>query len=218
LFDSWTLDLPGAHGLTILDEGGEEFLYITDIVRAKVVKRTLDGKAIMQLNHPFKDGTYNEKYAYSPTETAIGPNGNIYIADGYGSQYMLQYNSKGKFIRKFGGDSFLTPEKFKQAHGFAIDYRGPLNPTSLCKARIKNAFKRFTLDGEYLKTFYLPGAYVSRPVLDGENIYSRVCFGMEKDNYNLHYNKGFITILDKDNRVVSNSRVPSQSTRMGSYN
>ena len=30
LLDSWTLGLKGTHGLSIHDEGGEEFLYITD--------------------------------------------------------------------------------------------------------------------------------------------------------------------------------------------
>ena len=120
------------------------------------------------------------------------------------SQFILQYDKTGQFIRKFGGDSFLQPDKFKQAHGVAIDYRDPTNPTLLCSARIKNTFKRFTLAGEYLEDHYLPGAYISRPVLDDENLYSGVCFGMEEGNYNMHLNKGFVTILDKNNKVVSN--------------
>jgi len=31
------------------------------------------------------------------------PNGDIYVGDGYGSSYILQYNSKGEYIRTFGG-------------------------------------------------------------------------------------------------------------------
>tara|TARA_R110002096_G_scaffold111320_4_gene243031 strand:- start:1748 stop:2389 length:642 start_codon:yes stop_codon:yes gene_type:complete len=158
----------------------------------------------MELDHPSKIGAYTEHAFYRPTETAIGPNGDIYVADGYGSQFILQYDKTGQFIRKFGGDSFLQPDKFKQAHGVAIDYRDPANPTLLCSARIKNTFKQFTLAGEYLEDHYLPGAYISRPVLDDENLYSGVCFGMEEGNYNMHLNKGFVTILDKNNKVVSN--------------
>ena len=30
VLDSWTLNYPGAHGLSIVDQGGEEFLFITD--------------------------------------------------------------------------------------------------------------------------------------------------------------------------------------------
>lgn len=204
LLDHWTLELPGAHGLTIHDEGGDEYLYITDPGLGRVIKSTLDGKIVMELDHPSRIGAYDEKSAFRPTETAIGPNGDIYVADGYGSQFILQYDAKGKFIRKFGGDSFLQESKFKQAHGVALDTRDPSNPTLICSARIKNSFKRFSLEGEYLETFYMPGLFISRPVLDGENIYSGVCFGMEEGNYNMQLNKGFVTILDKDNKVISN--------------
>jgi hypothetical protein len=204
ILDSWTLGFEGAHGLSISAEGGEEFLFITDTGLGKVVKCTMDGKILMELDHPGKIGAYNDQDFYRPTETAIGPNGDIYVADGYGSQFILQYDQAGQFIRKFGGDSFLQPDKFKQAHGVAIDYRDPDNLTLLCSARIKNTFKRFTLDGEYLEDIYLPGAFISRPVLDEQNLYSGVCFGMEEGNYNMHLNKGFVTILDQKNKVVSN--------------
>ncbi|SDL93388.1 NHL repeat-containing protein [Kriegella aquimaris] len=204
LLNSWTLNLPGAHGLTIHDEGGSEYLYLTDPGLGRVIKSSLDGRIIMELSSPIKLGVYDDKMAYRPTETTIGPNGDIYVADGYGSQFILQYDAKGAFIRKFGGDSFLSPEKFKQAHGVTLDTRDPNNPTLLCSARIKNSFKRFSLDGEYLENIYMPGLFVSRPVIDGENIYSGVCFGMEEGNYNMQLNKGFVTILDKENKVVSN--------------
>ncbi len=204
LMDNWTLSLPGAHGLSIAEEGETEFLYITDPGLGRVLKCTLKGEIVMELEHPTKMGAYDEKAAYRPTETAIGPNGDIYVADGYGSQFILQYDRQGNFIRKFGGDSFLQPDKFKQAHGVALDNRNPQNPTLLCSARIKNSFKRFSLDGTYLEDYYLPGAFISRPVMDGENLYSGVCFGMKEGNYNMHLNKGFVTILDKDHKVVSN--------------
>ncbi len=204
LLNFWTLNLPGAHGLTLHDEGDSEYLYITDPGLGRVIKSSLDGRIIMELSSPSKLGAYDEKMAYRPTETTIGPNGDIYVADGYGSQFILQYDAKGTFIRKFGGDSFLSPEKFKQAHGVTLDTRDPNNPTLLCSARIKNSFKRFSLDGEYLENIYMPGLFVSRPVIDGENIYSGVCFGMEEGNYNMQLNKGFVTILDKQNKVVSN--------------
>jgi hypothetical protein len=202
ILDSWTLSFPGAHGLSISEEGGEEFLFITDTGLGKVVKCSLKGKIILE--HPSNAGAYAKHAVYRPTETAIGPNGDIYVADGYGSQFILQYDKDGQFIRKFGGDSFLQPNKFKQAHGVAIDYRDSSNPTLLCSARIKNTFKRFTLDGDYLEDHYLPGAFISRPVIDDENLYSGVCFGMKEGNYNMHLNRGFVTILDRNYKVVSN--------------
>lgn len=204
LLNSWTLGFKGTHGLAIHNEGGEDFLYITDPGTGKVVKTTTNGRVIMTLDSPVKIGAYDTCSPFKPTETTVGPNGDIYVADGYGSQYILQYDSKGQFIRKFGGDGFQDRTKFKNAHGVTLDTRDKDNPTLICTARIKNTFKRFSLEGEFLEDIYLPGAFMSRAVIDDGNIYSGVCFGMSDGNYNLQNNKGFITILDKENQVVSN--------------
>ncbi|GAA5220549.1 NHL repeat-containing protein [Membranihabitans marinus] len=202
--DSWTLNFPGGHGLTLKDEGGEEYLYITDAGSGKVVKTDLKGRMVMEIQHPCQSGVYPENGIFHPTETAIAPNGDIYIADGYGDQFVLRYNAQGEFISKFGGSSFLQPDKFKQVHGVAIDDRDTDNITLLCSARIKNEFKRFSLDGEYIESYYIPGAFVSRPVIHDKMLYAGVCFGMTEDNYQMQLNRGFVTILDQNNVVVSN--------------
>jgi hypothetical protein len=203
LLENWTLNLLGAHGLTIHEENGSEFLYITDLMRDEVYKTTLTGNVLLTIKHPKFISQYQECDKFKPTETCIGPNGDIYIADGYGSQYILQYNSKGEFIRKFGGDSAIQEDKFKQVHGITLDLRDSKNPTLLCTARMKNCFKRFTLEGKYIESIYTPGAYLSRAVIKGEMLYSGVCFSALKNNY-LTLNSGFVTILNKDNIVVSN--------------
>lgn len=127
------------------------------------------------------------------------------MADGYGSQFILRYDKDGKFLNKFGGKSSqpISKGKFLQAHGVAIDARGE-QPLVMATARIRNEFHWFTLEGEFVKTVYLPGAYMSRPVIVGENVYSGVCFGMFADDYRMWQGRGFVTILDRDNRVISN--------------
>ena len=203
LLENWTLNLSGAHGLTIHEENGSEFLYITDVMRDEVYKTTLTGHVLLTIKHPKFINQYQECDKFKPTETCIGPNGDIYIADGYGSQYVLQYSSKGEFIRKFGGDSAIQEDKFKQVHGITLDMRNPKNPSLLCTARMKNCFKRFTLEGKYIESIYIPGAYLSRAVIKGEMLYSGVCFSALKNHY-LTLNSGFVTILNKNNIVVSN--------------
>lgn len=202
LLGSWGNRFPGGHGLTLHNEGGEEFLYITDHELGEVHKTTLDGKILLTIRHPKLIGQYGECDKFKPTETCIGPNGDIYIADGYGSQYILQYTSKGEFIRKFGGDSF-GEQYFKQAHGVTLDTRTPGDPVLMCTDRIKTCFKVFTLDGQYKYSIQVPGAYVSRAVFDGENMYTGVCFSALK-NHMLTYNAGFVMVLDGTNKVVSN--------------
>jgi hypothetical protein len=127
------------------------------------------------------------------------------VADGYGSQYVLHFDKDGKYVTKFGGRSTqpLNPGKFMQAHGIALDTRGP-EPLLLCTERIRNEFNWFTLDGKHVRGVYLPGAYVSRPVLHGKNLYSGVCFGAKPDDYRMWQGRGFVTILDENDKVVSN--------------
>lgn len=204
LLDSWGTGFPYGHGLTLWDAGGEEFLFICDNGfdgNAQVVKTTLDGREVMRLESPVALGEYGEEDNFYPTETAVGPNGDIYVADGYGSQWILQYSESGDFIRKFGGRGDGDAQ-FSTVHGLAIDSRAG-RPTLLCTSRGHNAFKRFSLDGDYLETLFLPGAFVCRPVIRGEMLYSGVCWSRLR-YLNQTPDSGFVTILDGDNQVVSN--------------
>ena len=88
LLESWGTDYPGAHGLTLSKENGEDFLFIADNDRHQVIKTTIDGKVVMVLDYPEASGHYQKAEEYVPTEVAIGPNGDVYVADGYGAQWI----------------------------------------------------------------------------------------------------------------------------------
>ena len=202
LLKSWGNGFPGGHGLTLSKEGGEDFLFICDTNLSTVSKTTVDGKVLFELDHPKKLGIYQDDMPFKPTESAVAPNGDIYVADGYGSQFIIQYNHKGEYIRHFGGKG-EKDDQFDTAHGVAIDLRNKNKPTVLCTSRAHNSFKRFTMEGKYLSTIFLPGAFVCRPVFDGENIYAGVCWSRLR-YLNQTPNSGFVTILDKNDHVVSN--------------
>lgn len=99
----------GAHGLHIRKESGTEYLYLCDIQRGLVVKTTLSGKEVFTLGYPkesepySKPGPDGKPLKWSPTNLAVAPNGDIYVGDGYGSSYIIQYSAKGEYIRTFGG-------------------------------------------------------------------------------------------------------------------
>lgn len=198
LHQSWGTTYPGAHGLSIHEEGGTEYLYITDTDRHEVIKTTLDGKELMVMGYPSEIKEYTAAADYKPTETAIAPNGDIYVTDGYGLQFVIQYNSKGEYIRHWGGRG-EGPENFDCVHGIAIDARNPANPTLLITSRNQNVLKRFTMDGQYLNDIPVPGSFICRPVVQGDYIYGAVF----RSETNVNFGSGYITILDKDDRVVS---------------
>src|SRR5690606_37603592 len=104
LLDYWAQQFPGGHGISIAKEGDEDFLYLTDCgyfvdrngntqrQSGYVSKTTLDGRLVFHLSHPKALGIYKENEPFMPTETAIAPNGDIYVAYGYGSDYIIQFD------------------------------------------------------------------------------------------------------------------------------
>ena len=199
LLDTWGHDYPGAHGFTIGGEGNDQYLLICDTDRHQVIKTDLTGRELMKIDYPRETGLYAYPTLFKPTETAINPaNGDIYVVDGYGLNYVMQYDQTGKLIRHFGGRGEGNAT-FDCCHGIVLDRRNPATPTLLITDRRRNALKRFSLDGNYLSTIALPGSYICRPVIRGENIYGAV-YRSTSDQYP---NSGYVQILDKNDRVVS---------------
>ncbi len=198
LIDTWGTEFPGAHGLTLQQNGKDDFLFITDTNKHQVYKTTIDGKILLTINPPADLAAYkNNNNAFVPTETTVLPNGDFYIADGYGAQHILHYDENGKLKNAFGGRG-TKDENLDNAHGITVDTRTG-NTTLIVTDRNKNCFKRFSLDGKLMEIIQLPGAGVCRPVIKGDYLYAAVLrspMSLEKS--------GFVTILNKENKVVSN--------------
>ncbi|MCM2372729.1 NHL repeat-containing protein [Aporhodopirellula aestuarii] len=222
VLDSWGTYWPGGHGLTLVDEGGEDVLFVSEsgwvrslddgvtMVRQNgyVAKMTIDGRMLFTISHPMTVGAYTPEMLFQPTETAVAPNGDIYIADGYGSDFILRYDQHGKFIQKFGGRNNDDKNyNLANAHGVAFDGRDPANPKLIVTSRGQKAFKYFSLDGKWLKTVSLANLQICRPVIHGEYVYAGVCWSHHFAEVNVPkpwlYQSGFTMVMDKDDRVVS---------------
>lgn len=199
LLETWGHDFPGGHGLTIGGEGNDQYLLICDTDRHQVIKTDLKGRELLKLDYPRETGKYAHPAQFKPTETAVNPiNGDIYVVDGYGLNYVTQYDKTGKLIRCWGGKGDGN-DTFDCCHGIVVDQRAKASPTLLITDRRRNALKRFTLDGQYVSTISLPGSYICRPVIHGENIYGAV-YRSTSDTYP---DSGYIQILDKNDQVIS---------------
>ncbi|OIQ38029.1 MAG: 6-bladed beta-propeller [Bacteroidetes bacterium MedPE-SWsnd-G1] len=198
LLETWGTNYPGGHGLTLLKENGEDFLLITDYERHQVIKTTIDGKVVFEIDFPSDKTKYPTKDEFKPTETTVLPNGDFYVADGYGNQFISHYNHKGELLNMFGGKG-TDNNQFLNAHGICYDDRDPNDPCLLISARAQNVLKRFSLDGNYLSSIPVPGALICRPVIHKKDIYFAVLKSKEAPNED----SGFLLIMDENNKVVS---------------
>lgn len=142
----------GGHGIDIRKEGGEEFLYlcVTQSARTSgtILKTTLKGEVVWSKGRPVETGKYDDPSAkYSPTNICFAPDGGFYVADGYGSHFIHQYDRDAKWVRSWGGFG-SEPGQFKTPHGLWLDDR-PGREVSLAVCDRANArLQYFTLDGK----------------------------------------------------------------------
>lgn len=141
----------GGHGIDVRKEGNEEFLYLSDIKHAIVVKTNLKGEHVWSKGRPEEPGYYKDpKTPYSPTNVAFSPDGGFYIADGYGSNYIHQYDKDAKWVRSWGGFG-EEPGKFKTPHGLWLDDRPGRDPLLVVADRANARLQYFTLDGKHVR-------------------------------------------------------------------
>ncbi|REK18830.1 MAG: peptidase [Planctomycetota bacterium] len=140
----------GGHGIDIRKEDGEEFLYLCDIEHRNVVKTTLDGEHVWEMQFPAEAELYTDIKQFRPTNVAFAPDGGFYVADGYGSHYIHQYDKNAKWVRSWGGAG--TEEgKMRTPHGIWLDNRPGREPSIVVADRANARLQYFTLDGKFQK-------------------------------------------------------------------
>ena len=197
---SWGKEFKGgAHGLHIRKEGKQEFLYLCDTKRGLMVKTTLDGEEVFTLGYPKEAEPYTKQIKYSPTNLAISPNGDIYIGDGYGSSYINQYDSNGKYIRTFGGPGKEAGELLCP-HGIIVDTR-PTEPILVVADRTNKRIQRFTLDGKHIDFLYGTNAPCHFNIYKNGDMVVPDLFAR-------------VTLMDKDNKIITELGDDSHSEYM----
>ncbi len=137
----------GAHGLHLTREGNEEFFYMCDPKRHLFAKHTHDGQELWRKWAPENCDGYTAPDDFCPTNTAIAPNGDFFIADGYGKSFIHQYDRNANYIRSFAGKG-SEPGKTDCPHGLMVDLRGD-QPSLVVADRANRRLQYFTLDGQH---------------------------------------------------------------------
>ena len=176
----------GGHGIDIRKEGGEEFLYLCDVKNRNVIKTTLTGQQVWKMSYPQEPKVYQKPEGFSPTNVCFAPDGGFYVADGYGSHYIHQYDKDAKWVRTWGGKG-TEPGKMQTPHGIWLDNRPGQEPTLVVADRANARLQYFSLDGKFLK------------IVNGVSFPAHFDIrGSELLVPDLHAR---VTILDKDNNV-----------------
>ena len=199
LLDKWGSRFPGAHGLSLVTKNGRETLFITDLANHRIEQTTLDGKTLAEWSWPESTGKYKDRAEYRPSWTLHLPDGGFIAMDGYGKDYFLHYTADGELARTFGG-----PEGgivHWGPHGGMTDTAANGNASLLVAMSDQQYLLRLDLSGSEIQRIPLPGGN-PRQIRRSGNHY--VCAHLA-DNWPKDRNsRGFISILDRDLRVVSN--------------
>lgn len=179
----------GGHGIDIRKESGEEFLYLCDVKNNLVAKTNLKGEQVWVKHKPEEPEVYTAPtQKFVPTNVAFSPDGGFYIADGYGSHYIHQYDKDAKWVRTWGGAG-KEPGKMQTPHGLMLDNRSGREPSLVVADRANARLQYFSLDGQHQKFvegLSFPAHFDIRgDVLLVPDLHARV------------------TLLDKDNNVIT---------------
>jgi hypothetical protein len=154
---------PRTHGITI---GPGDSVWTVDDGDHTVRKFTPDGKQLMIIGTPgvASDTGYDGKTVKSitrgappfnrPTDAAIAPNGDLYVADGYGNARVHHFRADGKLIRSWG-EPGTGPGQFHLPHAVLVARDGRV----LVADRENDRIQFFSPEGEYLDQW----THVQRP-------------------------------------------------------
>jgi sugar lactone lactonase YvrE len=140
--ESWGDDiLKDAHGIFI---DAADNIYCVERETHCMRKFTSDGELLMTLGTP--DQPADETPFNLPTDLAVGPDGELFVSDGYGNARIHKYSPDGELIKSWGtpGDG---PGEFDLPHCVRVDPRNRV----MVADRSNNRIQFFTLDGEYIE-------------------------------------------------------------------
>ena len=174
------------------------------------VKMTLDGKTILSvppsaIPDKYKDTERNKengKLVLRMAGIVVAPNDDIYVTDGYASDYIHRFDRTGKYLDSSGGKQ--EPYGFNSIQGLTVDPR--FTPVRLLGSdRENNRLVHLGLDGKFLgvvaKDMWRPSATA---------IWGDYAIVAEL--------KGRVSILDKAGKIVSTFAVNTADDETASAN
>ena len=143
---------PQIHDIFLTRERDGEYLYAARPNFHEVLKLKTDGTEVWKMGYPEVSGKYAKAEEFNPTNMVATPDGTIFVADGYGKNWIHKYDRDRKYIMSFGGPGGMPAEdgKFNRCHGLAVDTRGPKPLLIVCN-RESGRVEQWDTDGNLVK-------------------------------------------------------------------
>jgi sugar lactone lactonase YvrE len=104
--------------------GPDDTIWLTDDGDHTVRKCTLDGRVLMTLGVPGEPKPYMSGEPFHRcTHTALAPNGDLYVSDGYGNARIHKYTADGRLLMSWG-EPGTDPGQFNVPHNICCDPDG----------------------------------------------------------------------------------------------
>ncbi len=193
---------PGSlHGFVIRQEGGQDVIYASVLSATKVLKMKTDGTILLEIP---KSAFPADKGNLKLTSVDVAPNGDIYVVDGYGKDWIFVFDQAGTFKTVFGGRG--EPLKLSNTHKLFVDPRFSPARLLLCD-RGNNRILHLALDGTFIGVIADQAKGLRRPssaAFHGD----LVCVAEIGDNQ--QKTAGGIAVFDKEGRQVAKLGVNHQ--------
>lgn len=185
-------EYPEVHSMTHVEEDGTEYFYATvqkgtPAENWLLVKMRADGTVVQKITAPPEAG-FKAPNEWRITAAVAGPDGSIYIANGYGDSRIFRFDHAGNYKASIGSKGNADGQ-FDCSHGLAVDKRYD-QPLLLVVDRENRRLCHFDFDGKFVRSIAL---HLRRPC--------QVSFW--GDYAVVSELEGRATILDKDNTPVA---------------
>jgi hypothetical protein len=199
-------EYPEVHSMVYAEEGGSEYLYTTVQKGTPkenwlFVKMKTDGTVVQKLTAPQEAG-FKAPNEWRITAAVPGPDGSVFIANGYGDSRIFRFDRNGAYVAAYGGKG-ATEGLFNCSHGISVDTRYD-QPLLLVCDRENRRLCHFDFDGKFVRTVT---QHLRRPCQ----------IGFHGDYAVVSELEGRVTILDRDNTPVAFLGDNPQKTQWANY-
>lgn len=142
---SWGKDLfVMPHGIRLDPDGN---VWTADAATSQVRKFSPDGKLLMTIEVGGRPSPCPQNFC-GTTDVGFGPNGRLFVADGYANGRVVEYAKDGRKFREWGSRG-TGPGQFQLVHSIVVGPEGVVYVADRENGRVH----RFDLDGRWLGTW-----------------------------------------------------------------